>query len=719
MSPPSVTRQRLNDGHFSTSLLRLHAVSEWPILVVMIGLTFSLLLAGCTTTPLESDENEGLQAQALTIQPVSALVIGIGRQLQFRAIPTMASGEPAAGYTISWTTSDETVATITQSGLVTAVAEGTTTIEATANGQGGGNPGKGKDTAPGQLKKSATITVDSAQVASVEVDPGSAELDVGGGLTLKATVKDQDGNVLEGRYVVWSTSDEAVATVDNSGSVTGESDGQATVVAESEGQSGSSSISVATDSPPPPPSGNLIPAFPGAEGHGATAFNECRSLPLQVLFVTNTNSSGSGSLEQALLDARSDRFTLVIFRTGGSTQGVHRIKSSCLYIAGQTAPGDGFSINRSSGAGVLEVYYKEGLRRDVVVRYIRLRSAESETCGSSTLRVLGGQRLVFDHLSLAYACDSFFATTPLAGWDSLTDLTLQNSILCGGLPKSGTALELSVNETDEPLTRLSLAKNYTCHYGHRAPRFNNEGTSGTQVKMSAEFVSNLTYNWWGSRAGSVQGGADADFIANYFVAGPAASNPNELSYLRFIEYDQATGTRFDPMGSVYMRGNRNLGGSATYTDYDLFHVYRSWETPLPDHLRRSTPISAPMFPVTAIDDASTLPDRLLPTVGVSQLLTCDGDWRTTNVRDALDGRFVADFHNGTGPTDRPSSTSDYGGYPTLDSGAPCTDTDRDGMPDAFETRYGLDPNSAGDAGVDSDGDGYLNIEEYVNGTSPR
>jgi len=54
------------------------------------------------------------------------------------------------------------------------------------------------------------------------------------------------------------------------------------------------------------------------------------------------------------------------------------------------------------------------------------------------------------------------------------------------------------------------------------------------------------------------------------------------------------------------------------------------------------------------------------------------------------------------------------GYGTLAGGTVPQDTDRDGMPDAWETRYGLNPNSAADATGDFDHTGYTNIEKYVN-----
>ena len=64
------------------------------------------------------------------------------------------------------------------------------------------------------------------------------------------------------------------------------------------------------------------------------------------------------------------------------------------------------------------------------------------------------------------------------------------------------------------------------------------------------------------------------------------------------------------------------------------------------------------------------------------------------------------------------SQADVGGWPKLKSTTAPTDTDHDGMPDAWEGKYGCDPSNASDASRDKDGDGYTNLEEYLNGTDP-
>jgi uncharacterized protein YjdB len=91
----------------------------------------------------------------------------------------------------------------------------------------------------------ATVTVTDTSVASVALTPSSAELLVGGSLSLAVAVRDSNGNALAGRAVSWSTSSSNIASVSNSGNVTGRGVGSATITAEVEGVQGSATISVA------------------------------------------------------------------------------------------------------------------------------------------------------------------------------------------------------------------------------------------------------------------------------------------------------------------------------------------------------------------------------------------------------------------------------------------------------------------------------------------
>src|SRR5207245_1437105 len=83
-----------------------------------------------------------------------------------------------------------------------------------------------------------------APVATVTLTPASATLNEGQTLQLTATLKDANGNVLIGRSITWSSSNSSAATVNATGLVTGVVAGSATITATSEGQSGTSAITV-------------------------------------------------------------------------------------------------------------------------------------------------------------------------------------------------------------------------------------------------------------------------------------------------------------------------------------------------------------------------------------------------------------------------------------------------------------------------------------------
>ncbi|MDH3480047.1 MAG: Ig-like domain-containing protein, partial [Gemmatimonadota bacterium] len=178
---------------------------------------------------------------SVEVAPASGSV-SVGGSLQLTATLKDAAGNELTGRAVTWASSNDAVAKVSASGLVTAMAAGSATIIATSEGQSG----------------TAAITVTQVPVASVEVMPSSLSLSVGQVGQLTATLKDAAGNELTGRAVSWTTSQAAVASVNSNGRVSGVAAGSSTITATSEGQRGTSAITV-TSSPPPPGQEVAIP----------------------------------------------------------------------------------------------------------------------------------------------------------------------------------------------------------------------------------------------------------------------------------------------------------------------------------------------------------------------------------------------------------------------------------------------------------------------------
>ena len=105
------------------------------------------------------------------------------------------------GRTVTYSSSSPSVATISASGLVTAVGNGTTSVRATC---------EGISTIDGVT---VVVTTPINPVASVSVSPTSASVSVGNIVTLRATVKDASSNVLQGKTVTWGTSASSKASI--------------------------------------------------------------------------------------------------------------------------------------------------------------------------------------------------------------------------------------------------------------------------------------------------------------------------------------------------------------------------------------------------------------------------------------------------------------------------------------------------------------------------
>ena len=164
----------------------------------------------------------------VTVAPATPELAALGATVQLRAAVRDQRSAVMAGATVTWTSSASSVATVDASGLVTAAGNGTATITASA----------------GSASGSAVVTV-TQSVASVEVSPATAELTaLGATVQLTAEAFDANGHAVAGAEFSWESSDVAVATVDESGLVTGVSEGVATITARAGDASGSAVVSV-------------------------------------------------------------------------------------------------------------------------------------------------------------------------------------------------------------------------------------------------------------------------------------------------------------------------------------------------------------------------------------------------------------------------------------------------------------------------------------------
>ncbi len=164
---------------------------------------------------------------SVTVSPAAIELTALGATVQLSAEVRDQNGNVMAGAAATWASGDASVATVDRSGLVTAAANGTATITATA----------------GSVSGSATATV-AQQVSSVEVTPATGSLLPGITLRLMAEARDANAHVVDRAEFAWASSDTTVAIVDATGLVTGAAEGDVEVSARSSGVVGRAQLEV-------------------------------------------------------------------------------------------------------------------------------------------------------------------------------------------------------------------------------------------------------------------------------------------------------------------------------------------------------------------------------------------------------------------------------------------------------------------------------------------
>ena len=531
----------------------------------------------------------------------------------------------------------------------------------------------------------------------MDVSVLASNLTVGSTTLIEALVLDGSARPIEGVGLDWHSSRPDVAILTGTGytrTVTAVGEGESVITAGTGSQEGSVTVSVLLPEP--------IPSFPGAEGWGATALSDCRFLPLQVHFVTNTGDDGPGSLREAIENVSDGRFDVIVFQTGGSVRLLSqvRFREGCAYLAGQTAPGAGILV-RGNGIRLLN-------NHDVVVRYMRFRDA------SNLLHIIdtgGARRIVFDHLSGSWATDGTFSIWRNEHAASDTrEITYQRLLSAESLAGHSTGMLIGGRLSErahEGLYQLSIHHNLFAHTGQRNPEVMS-GNAQVSTTRGAEVVNNVQYNWV-DRPISTRDNSVVDVVGNYSKPGPMTVTRVH----RHQDRPAAESPELFPLSSIYISGNV-IEGENFNVEWDMFRYWYSLTETLREELRRDVALRPARFPV-AVQSAAEAYSDVLGDVGANARIDCDGSW--VAAQDAVDIRIITDVLGGSGYSEEPpNSPEEAGGWPVMAEGTACQDSDADGLPDSWESRhYGCDscanPATRGQ-------DGYLLIEHYANGTVP-
>lgn len=438
-----------------------------------------------------------------------------------------------------------------------------------------------------------------------------------------------------------------------------------------------------------------LPAFPGAEGGGAKAIGGRGGA---VIEVTSLEDSGPGSL-RAACEAAGPR--IVVFRTGGIITVSRPINITHPYItiAGQTAPGGGILVRTATAKhDALDVR-----THDVIIRFLRFRDAHD------CIDVIDASwNVMIDHCSVSWGRDeNMYIGQPSnrvsVSWILNAECLMPHS--CGILIHgAGWNPELSPQMRD-----VDVHHNLFMHNMNRNPKIK---------AMNCQSINNIAYDWswWGA---AFAGGVEIDLVGNLFKRGPNFMGENVEYCCGFLASPKEILWRSDyttgPPGrdpSVYIHGNAGPTNSDPAADNwtMMEEVNPGWtrKERMPDRRFAREKLQHRDYPIT-IHPVTELERVLLPDVGASRRLDENGKWVPN--RDAVDERLVHEYRSGTGKM--VYSIDDVGGFPVIDAGTPYVDTDRDGMPDAWEKARGLNPRKNDSAG-DRDRDGYTNIEEFIN-----
>ena len=501
------------------------------------------------------------------------------------------------------------------------------------------------------------------------------------------------------------------------------------------------------------------PAFPGAEGHGRYVTGGRGG---KVVHVTNLNDSGTGSFREAVKTGNR----IIVFDVAG----VIALKSDLkigdnITILGQTAPSPGITLR----------YYTVQPGNNNIIRFLRIRRGEEKNIndGADATWQRNKTGIIFDHCSFSWSIDE------VASFYDNNNFTMQWCTVAESLTNPGHSKGAHGYGGIWGGKLASFHHNFLGHLMNRGPRFNGAryGWTGYTSNQdyatykwknpvqaeNVDFRNSVIYNAQGTCYGG-PGGGQINIVNNYYKAGP--SQGLKETTLNGLKVDVSTGKErgsqdritlvtlstssnsdknhpefFDMTSRYFINGNttETTKGSVTKNkdwkgiSYDKGIPSLNGEYYSPD-AKNFYGDNVAHVTISGKSCVKIKMDAPAPTGDVtthsadeafSKVLAYSG---ASLYRDEIDARYMEEAKTGTAKykgsiTQSPGiidKVADVNGYTEANFGTASRpadfDTDKDGIPDSWETANGLDPNDATDAltySLDSK-EYYTNLEVYAN-----
>jgi hypothetical protein len=433
-------------------------------------------------------------------------------------------------------------------------------------------------------------------------------------------------------------------------------------------------------------------AFPGAEGFGRNATGGRGG---KVVFVTNLNDAGTGSL-RAAIQMSGKRY--ILFKVSGTIilKSSLTIQAGDVTIAGQTAPGDGITIRD----------YPVTINADnVIIRYLRFRMGDAAMQEGDALGARFHKNIIVDHCSMSWStdeCVSIYANENTTLQWCIISESLRNSVHDKGAHGYGGIWGGK---------NASFHHNLIAHHDSRNPRLGEEAGKAFALTDLVDLRNNIVYNWGNN---SAYGGEamNVNIVNCYYKPGPATSKTERIVS---IDKNKTEGTEvYNIWGKFYVDGNVLSASERATTDnwtYGVFNQFHSSYGTVSDADKLAMMLASPLeiSGNVTTHTAVVAYERVLAYAGASL------------VRDAVDIRVIENvvkgefsFPGSNGSTNGIIDTqADVGGWPELKSLTPPIDSSGDGIPDNWQIERKLDPLASVATGRELS-TAYDNIEVYLN-----